>query len=326
MYLSDNDIRAALREGSIEIVSENDNYPFDPGKQIRFSSIDLRIGNRFWRFKKDVEKIDILEKDTKIGDLMEHLPDLNPGEKYSLQPGEVIHVATLERLVLSTDFAGRIVPRSSIARLGISVTCSCDFINPGQDGTTALQLINHNNFPVSITPYISICQLIIVKLSSRAKEGYSDRIGDDSRYPKERDIMPSRIGLDAEIQRVLKDRGVNVEDPNVKSAFAESVEQLFRQQDRQLSKYLRDHLPQKASDQDIQAAIKKFEDKEVSLEQRLSIITWLSSGLFIGMLAWGITIIHSIVTKGQAIESIYIPATVFVFSLIYGLIARFWKK
>jgi dCTP deaminase len=160
MYLSDVDIAKALDSHELRIESmDHARYPFQR-TQIRYSSVDLRVGNSFWRYKGNIKALDVVENAEGIENFFERLPPLRPGQKIVLRPGEVLFATTLERLTLSNALAARIVPRTTIARFGVSVTCSNDFVNPGQNGTLSLQLVNHNPFPIFIAPYISICQLI----------------------------------------------------------------------------------------------------------------------------------------------------------------------
>lgn len=50
MYLSDRDISARLAEIGFE--GELPGYPFKPQDQLQASSVDLRLGTRFWRPKR----------------------------------------------------------------------------------------------------------------------------------------------------------------------------------------------------------------------------------------------------------------------------------
>jgi hypothetical protein len=78
--------------------------------------------------------------------------------------------------------------------LGLSVHVSGDFINPEFEGAMPLQIINHNNVPVVIYPYMTICQLILVKLTSLPVVPYSLR--DDSPYNREREAGTSVLHTD----------------------------------------------------------------------------------------------------------------------------------
>ena len=59
MQLCDKDIFDALKYGELIFLGLNKDYPFVPEKQVQPASIDLRLGNRFVRFKTDINSFDI---------------------------------------------------------------------------------------------------------------------------------------------------------------------------------------------------------------------------------------------------------------------------
>ena len=79
-----------------------------------------------------------------------------------------------ERFVIPKEYAGKIEGRSSYARMGLMVHCTGDFINPGWSGYMPLQLYNAGPVPLQIYPYLSICQLMLVKLTSTPTRTYGD--------------------------------------------------------------------------------------------------------------------------------------------------------
>lgn len=324
MYLSDVDIKAAITSGDVKIISTDpQHHPFEPDKQIRFASVDIRVGNRFTRYKKDVRKADAAAPEAQTQALFEALPPASSGEEVTLEPGEVLFAPTLERIVLSKTVAGRIVARSSFARLGLSVHFANDFINPGQDGNLVLQLANHNSFPVSIRPYMSICQLIIVASSRPASVGYPDR--DDSRYLFESQMTPSRIALDSEVQRILRQSGLKAEDPSVRQAVAEKVQSQRDRQAEDMMSFLRANARTPADAAEIKRVLERYEESRGSSRRRLLQISWLGSGLFIGMAVWLLSNVTPVFSGKSGVETLYIPGAIFAAALVFTIMARTWK-
>ena len=199
MYLCDREIQALIDQGIFELRSTNPDFPFrdlqhkksyEEESQIQPASIDLRVGNVFLKFKKDVKIIDVSEFVSAPG--LSKLPskDMNslidrfivsPTQPIEIPPLSWIGGQTLEYLRMPDGIAGKIEGRSRIARMGLSIHCTGDFINPLFEGVMPLQIINHNIFPVRIYAYMSICQLMLVKL-----EGYPDQ-----KYPS---LNPPYIG------------------------------------------------------------------------------------------------------------------------------------
>jgi deoxycytidine triphosphate deaminase len=183
MYLSDRDIKALLP--SLGIETAHPHHPFDANEQIQPCSIDLRVSNVFWKpsrrrylwrrpFARDRGTVDLRVSD---------MEDLDPrrdwrpvvlqeGDALTIKPGQVLMSRVYERFSVPADHAGKIEGRSSFARLGLFVHCTGDFVNPGWAGYMPLQLFNAGPYPVRITPYVSICQLKLVRLSSVPERTY----------------------------------------------------------------------------------------------------------------------------------------------------------
>jgi hypothetical protein len=108
-------------------------------------------------------------------------------------------------------YARKIEGRSSFARLGLTVHCTGDFINPVWDGFMPLRLTNHGTLPIRIAPFFPICQLMIVPLASPPERTYGDEEL-RSKYVND-DGGPSRWWRDGRI-RELQERlaGIPVEE------------------------------------------------------------------------------------------------------------------
>lgn len=173
MQLCDKDIFDALKCGQLIFLGLNKKYPFVPEKQVQPASIDLRLGNRFVKFKKDINSFDIKNIDF-INEYLDEL-FLEDNQGYTIYPREVIYCHIYEQMSIGNRYSARIEGRSRVARLGLSIHCTGDYINPGFLGSMPLQIVNNNHFPITIYPYIYICQIIIYELTQEPLITYADK-------------------------------------------------------------------------------------------------------------------------------------------------------
>lgn len=173
MQLNDKDIYKAMVKGDLLFVGVNPKYPFVKEKQVQPASVDLRLGNRIIRFKENIGSFDI--KNIKEIDKYLDVQYINEGEVIEVKPNEILFAQIYEQISIPDYLSARVEGRSRVARLGISVHCTGDYINPGFAGAMPLQIINHNNFPVVLYPYISICQMILYRLSGEPLISYLQR-------------------------------------------------------------------------------------------------------------------------------------------------------
>ncbi len=96
------------------------------------------------------------------------------GDTITIRPGTAVMGRIYERFRIPPGYAGKIEGRSSFARLGLMVHCTGDFINPGWEGYMPLQLFNAGPYPIRITPHLSVCQLMLIPLSSASDRTYGD--------------------------------------------------------------------------------------------------------------------------------------------------------
>jgi len=189
MIIVDKDLAKLIEKRHIIIESIDPAFPFDPESQIGPGSIDLHLSNRFRKYKKNVSLIDLSTK----GDTESF--ELDVGQDLVIKPGELLLATSLEIVILPPNIAGLVTGRSSIARLGLLVQCSQDYIQPGHAHLVPLQLINVTDRPICIAPYLLICQIALFCTTSSAAVPYSMRKG-----AKYRDELlgpqPSRIGIE----------------------------------------------------------------------------------------------------------------------------------
>ena len=170
MYLLDREIKKKLAEMAIECV--NPNHNFEPQEQIQPCSIDLRLSNIFWEPIGN-RSINLLR--TKLLELEPRYfwrkRKLAEGESFTLKSGDIAFGRVYEKFTVPNNCAGKIEGRSSYARMGLGVHLSTGFINPGYRGHMPLQLVNHGPRSIVLSPYLPICQLMLIQLS-----GVPDRL------------------------------------------------------------------------------------------------------------------------------------------------------
>jgi len=181
MQLCDKSIYKALKNGSLVIIGLNEKYPFIPAKQVQPASVDLRLGNRFVKFSDKISEFDIRNIESiEQYSIVEQIED---GQGVIIKPNEIIYGQIYEQISIGDEFSAKIEGRSRVARLGISVHCTGDYINPGFIGAMPLQIINHNSFSIVLYPYIGICQMVIYKLTDIPLIKYSEKVRlQDDRY------------------------------------------------------------------------------------------------------------------------------------------------
>lgn len=189
MQLCDRDILQALKNEEIGFVGTNEKYPFLYDKQVQPSSIDLRLGDIIVRFKESINSFDIKDKIVPKDHL--NVEQYKDGQPILIHPGEIVYGQIYEQMWIGDRYSARVEGRSRVARLGIAVHCTGSFINPGFCGAMPLQIINYNRFPVTIYPYIDICQLVLFEISDEPLVKYSDRSRIYNPYFDEKNASPS---------------------------------------------------------------------------------------------------------------------------------------
>lgn len=216
MILSDGDIHKYLDSGELVIIGSDPKYPFEASKQVQPCSIDLRLSNRILRFCNGIKKFDVKDI-ADVSALMEE-EMVDDQEKIILRPNSILFSQIYEQLRLPSNCCGYIEGRSRFARLGLSVHVTGGFINPEFEGSMPLQIVNHNNFPVTIYPFMGICQMLLHSVSSMPVLPYPKR--DDTPYHGELNAGPSFINQDP----ALENKRSNSDILNALNALKSSVE------------------------------------------------------------------------------------------------------
>ena len=177
MVVSDRDIHDQVRNGDLQI----DPYAEE---NIEPASIDLRLGGEF-KFAKN-NGIVSLDDNSSFTYIEETSPIV-------LEPEQFVLATTLERVEMPDYLAGKILGRSSLGRLGISIHQTAGYIDPGFEGQITLELSNHGPAPVRLSSGDRICQLVLEELSTPAKKPYGHK---DSQYQNQSGATPSRMSFD----------------------------------------------------------------------------------------------------------------------------------
>lgn len=150
----------------------------DPELQIQPSSIDLRLGQHFTRFKHHFGHVEAAE-----GIRPEHMErDERPPDGFvTVRPGEFLLGHTRETVKLSTAMTARVEGRSSIGRLGLLVHATAGYIDPGFKGQITLEIKNLSMRSIRIPIGMRVCQIVIETMTSAAAAPYGSK-GRGSRY------------------------------------------------------------------------------------------------------------------------------------------------
>ena len=161
MYLSDIDIKKAVKDGDI-ILSDFDVSRLQP------ASYDILLGNKFLLTEAhSSDFIDPVKK--KYASMREII--LKKGETFTLHPGISI-------LGISIDYFGsqkylvQLHGKSSLARIGLMVHNTAGLINPGHFLCVTFELCNLNSIPIILTPGMPIAQLTFSKMVTEPKTSY----------------------------------------------------------------------------------------------------------------------------------------------------------
>ncbi len=168
--LSHDEIIKLLDSKTLQIAPLNKN-------QIGPGSVDLRLGYIFRVFKK-INKVVTVDDNTNYKDLTEEITT-KEGENFLIQPGELVHAVTIEKVSLPSNISARIDGRSRFARLGLLTHVSSGFMQPGTSGKIVLEMANLSPIALAIKPNTKICQIVFEELKGSAK--YSGKFKDQSR-------------------------------------------------------------------------------------------------------------------------------------------------
>ena len=164
MFLSDTDIKKALKAGQITI------KPFNV-KQLQSVSYDVLLGNEFE--VTDRHRTTVIDPFNKIYPHTRTIK-IKDGEPFILHPGESVLGKQKEFIGVDHEHLILLSGKSSLARAGLVVHNTAMLFNPGHYFYPTFELVNTNNVPLVLRPGMEIAQLIFARLTSKTSKGYEN--------------------------------------------------------------------------------------------------------------------------------------------------------
>jgi dCTP deaminase len=188
MILSDQDIKAKIENKQIKI----DPVP-DLSVAVGTVSVDLRLGHEFMVYKTTSSPyIDV--KNPKTFENLTEKVVKTEDEAFVIHPREFVLGATLEKIELPHDIAGRLEGKSSLGRLGIVIHSTAGKVDPGFKGNLVLEITNIGNLPIMLYPGMRVCQLLFEQLSSPVSKAYTEI--ESSKYKNQDKTVGSKVILE----------------------------------------------------------------------------------------------------------------------------------
>lgn len=138
--------------------------PFNQ-KNVGPASIDFHLSNQFRIFKQVHQSLTVNKKP----DYQKITKLVKVKDKLTLLPGKSAHGITVENLTLPRNICAWIQGRSSLARVGLMVHITANFIHPGMSGQQVLEMTNAGPVPLEIKIGIPICQIIFEETKGEAE-------------------------------------------------------------------------------------------------------------------------------------------------------------
>ena len=98
--------------------------------------------------------------------------DISGTRTWRLEPGRFVVAQTLEFVEMPLDLSGRVEGRSRLARLGVGVHITAPKIDPGFRNRITLEMYNLGPWTIELTGGMTICTLLLERLSRPAQSGY----------------------------------------------------------------------------------------------------------------------------------------------------------
>ncbi len=163
MYLSDTDIKKALKNGDVKI----DNFD---ETRLQPASYDILLDNKF--IITDAHFTDYIDPVRKIFPKTREVI-ISDNEMFTLHPG--MNVLGTSRDYFGSDkYLVQLSGKSSLARIGLVVHNTAGVINPGHFLHITFELSNVNSVPIILRPGMAIGQILFSMLSSPTQKSYKD--------------------------------------------------------------------------------------------------------------------------------------------------------
>ncbi|RLG80568.1 MAG: dCTP deaminase [Thermoprotei archaeon] len=178
MILSDWDIRVYVEKGLLVI------RPLFPDT-IRENGVDLRFGNQFCRFRRDLNAV----IDTKSDEVSEFLvcEEVSEETGFTINPLEHVLATTLEWIELPHDLVGFVNLRSTFARYSLYIPPT--IIDAGFKGQITIELVG-GSCPVRVYPGQRFLHIIFARTSSPVYRPYSGK------YQEQKGVTPPKPDLE----------------------------------------------------------------------------------------------------------------------------------
>jgi len=124
------------------------------------AGIDVRLGPEFIVFRHSRSAVFDPLAEQRDPRMLQESVQMGWGERFFLHPKELVLAATLEYIVLPGDVAAQVVTRSSYGRLGLT-TATAVQVQPGSRGCITLELVNHGDTPIALSPGMRVGQLML---------------------------------------------------------------------------------------------------------------------------------------------------------------------
>jgi len=131
-------------------------------EDIKGSSIDLSIAERA-KIPKEKVVIDLFEDKPSDEKIDTFFDEIELAKGYELKPNNFFYTSTAEYIKIPENMCGIILPRSTFARIGMSLPSSM-YANPGYEGHLPLIIHNHSPFTIKIPPYYKVAQLLLLEI------------------------------------------------------------------------------------------------------------------------------------------------------------------
>jgi len=183
--LSDRAIREALEQGRLVIDPLEDDC-------IQPASVDIKLADELRAFDAVQERNPLIDP---TGDLSNYTISTENSAHplgFRIAPGGMVLGSSIEYFQIGMHLAAHITEKSSLRRLGLSVS---GFADPGFKGTLVLSLFNHAPFPFVIRKGMRIAQVVFHRLEGTPLRLYGDE-GLGSHYQGQRGPIASRAGIE----------------------------------------------------------------------------------------------------------------------------------
>lgn len=164
--LSDHGIKKGMADGDLSI------DPFNPDN-LNPSSYDLTLDAHIRVMRPGRDVIDT--RDVAAGGPYTYPATISNEVGWEVAPGMCVLASTVERITISSDLAGRMEGKSSLARLFLVVHSTAGFFDPGWDGEGTLEIINHSPRPIRLWPGMRIAQMAFFRMAGRPDRGYAQQ-------------------------------------------------------------------------------------------------------------------------------------------------------